>query len=66
MQGLPFGGGWGGVTHYKNPCVISDVDCGVPVKRIYYNTYDVPYGWYEKQLVEAKGKKELTIHTEYL
>ena len=54
------------ISHFMNPCVIMDTDGGFEVQRIYYNTYDTPYAWYEKKLILANGKKELTIHTQYL
>jgi hypothetical protein len=38
-------------SHFMNPCVILDADGGCEVERIYYNTYDTPYLWYENQLI---------------
>jgi hypothetical protein len=65
LIGLPFSGLFNN-SHFSNPCVIEDYAFGHKIKRIYYNTYDSPFLWYEQNLVEAKEKIELTIHTEYL
>lgn len=48
------------------PCVIVDTDGGMPVLRMYYNTFDDPYVWHGGQLKKTSGASELSIRTEYL
>lgn len=52
-------------SYYSNPMVIQDNHYGCQVLRLYYNTYDEPYLWHNKELIKLEGQYEPTIHTEY-
>ncbi|MBR4316358.1 MAG: hypothetical protein IKP65_05280 [Alphaproteobacteria bacterium] len=52
-------------SYYSNPMVIQDNHYGCQVLRLYYNTYDEPYLWHDKNLIKAEKYYEPTIHTEY-
>jgi hypothetical protein len=43
-------------SNYTNPCVIKDKLNGAVMIRLYYNTYDVPYIYYNGELILASGR----------
>lgn len=51
---------------YSCPCVIWDSDFGCPVQRIYYNSVDSPYLYFDGVLEKTNGLLEQSIRTDYL